>query len=147
MPVPIRMVQGWFNADFNTESIFNFWVCIDKAAPRKGRFTKWHKNLRFSLTRETHKFIIWKVGDLLTTSIPGGGGVMLRFYKHRCEDDANHCLASYCKPGLDPRDYGLMRVAAARNVLAGFVTSSKHIKTLWSNSDQSDTVFNRVVLL
>ena len=29
--MPIRMVQDRFNADFNTESLFNFWVCSNNA--------------------------------------------------------------------------------------------------------------------
>ena len=44
---------------------------------------------------------------------------------------------------------GLMRVMvsmAARNDLAGFVASSKHIKTLRSTGDKFHTVFNRAVL-
>ena len=33
MLIPIRMVQGRFNADFNTESRIDFWVCNTMLGP------------------------------------------------------------------------------------------------------------------
>ena len=69
-----------------------------------------------ALIRETHKFITKKGGggvlDDQTQERNAGErkdrirfypSVVSRFYRRRSEDDATHCLASYCEPALRVR--------------------------------------------